>query len=144
LELEDTTPASARILLLARLTLVFGFNLVLMLGSSLVLALLREDISLWLLVSTWLAPMTFLSALAFFISVITKDALAGGLLSLFLWAGHLTFRLVSFDQEIFYVLTLPGLSDQSSRPLLLVVAVVLATVALWLGGMNERNLGGVR
>jgi hypothetical protein len=81
LELEDTTPASARILLLARLTLVFGFNLLLMLAGSLILAIALEDVSLWPLVSSWLAPMTFLSALAFFTSVLIKDALVGGFLS---------------------------------------------------------------
>ncbi|NDJ61440.1 MAG: hypothetical protein GYB67_09960, partial [Chloroflexi bacterium] len=85
LELQFATPISPRRVLLARLALLFGFNLVLCLGASVVLALLPGDLSLWPLIMAWLAPMTFLSALAFFMSVLFFDPLQSVLLSLLLW-----------------------------------------------------------
>ena len=144
LELEDTTPVSLRVLLLARLTLVFCFNLLLMLLASLGLVLVRNDISLWPLIASWLAPMTFLSALAFFMSVVLKDALVGALISLLLWVGHVGLRAYRIDNELLRLLTLPGLTAPSTRPLLLVSALLLAAVALWVAGMSERYLGGAR
>ncbi|MBL8131376.1 MAG: hypothetical protein JNL42_05930 [Anaerolineae bacterium] len=86
IELILATPVSPRIIVLARLALVFGFNLLLTLVSSAALSLLRSDVSLGGLVLDWFAPMTLLSGMAFFASVLLFDPLASGLISLIAWA----------------------------------------------------------
>ncbi len=116
LELESTTAVSARMLLLARLTLVFGFNLLLMLAGSVVLSLTREDLSLWPLVMSWFAPMSFLSALAFLMSVLLMDALAASLIGLLLWMAHVLIRARAVAIDLPYWLSCAGLerSGESS------------------------------
>jgi hypothetical protein len=141
LELEDTTRASARMLLPARLTLVFGFNLLLGLLGSVVLAALRAELSLWPLVVSWLVPMTFLSALAFLFSVVFVDALMGGLVSLILWGTHVVLRAAAIQNDFLYLLSLPGLAAPESRPILLSVSLILLAIAVWLIGSSERRVG---
>lgn len=143
LELESTTAVSARLLVLARLTLVFGFNLLLMFAGSLCLSLLRDDLSLWPLVMSWFAPMTFLSALAFFASVAFTDALVGGFLGLALWMIHVVLRYTSADNPLVLALSAPGLSAQENRPLLFLTALVLTAAALWMVGHERSQYGGV-
>jgi hypothetical protein len=131
LEILLATPVSPRLVLLARLALVFGFNLVLGLTGSAILAAVRTDLSLWPLVMAWLAPMAFLSALAFCIGVVSREGLLSGLVSFVLWVMQLT----DFPHW------LPDLLAVSARPWLLVVAMVLGLVAMWLAGYEERWIG---
>ena len=140
LELEETTPVSTRLLLLARMTLVFSFNLLLGLLGSWLLAIWETDVSLWPLVLTWLVPMTFLSALAFFISVLSSEAFAGGLLSLVLWSVHIFLRFNPMPHPLLQLLQLAGLNTPSYRPILLWVALLLTIVALWMAGLSDRRL----
>ncbi|MCK6577343.1 MAG: ABC-2 transporter permease [Anaerolineae bacterium] len=86
IELILATPVSPRIIVLARLALVFGFNLLLTLAFSAALSLLRSDVSLGSLVLDWFAPMTLLSGIAFFASALFFDPLASALFSLIIWA----------------------------------------------------------
>ncbi len=141
LELADSTPVSARLLLLARLTLVFGFNLALGLAGSVVLALLRADVLLWPLVMSWLAPMAFLSALAFMLSVVTGDAVAGAVFSLTIWGMHVFVRAMPASGDLTWILSLPGLADPATRPFLFAAALLLVMAALWLAGDTERRIG---
>lgn len=141
-ELEDTTPVSARMLLLARLTLVFGFNLVTGIAGSITLALLRSDLSLWPLILSWLAPMTFLSAFAFFLSVVTSDAFFGIVIGLFVWGGHVLMQFFPRLDTFSFALSLPGLIAVENRPVLFAVALLLVAVATWLAGFNERTFRG--
>jgi len=141
LELEDSTPASVRLLLLARLTLVFGFDLLLALLGSIVLAATHANVSLWPLVMSWLAPMTFLSGLAFTLSIFTGDAVAGSLVGLMVWGTHVLMRTAAQSGWLPYLLSLPGLSALETRPLLLVLAPLLVVLALWWVGHNERRIG---
>jgi hypothetical protein len=141
LEIEDTPPASARLLLLARLTLVFGFDLVLALSASVVLATVQSQISLWPLVMSWLAPMAFLSALAFLLSILLADAIAGAVFSLILWAMNVMLRSIANLNELTQILSFPGLTRPESRPLLFTAAGLLVAVALWLVGKHDRNIG---
>jgi hypothetical protein len=140
LDLEDSTPTPVRLLLLARLTLVFGFNLSLGFLGSVVLAVLYTDFNLWSLVLAWLAPMTFLSGLAFFVSVLTGDSVAGALTSMGLWQIHLLLHL--FDTSpLASLLSLPGLAAPENRPLLIASALLLAAVGLLLAGRAEHRSG---
>jgi hypothetical protein len=101
------------------------------LTGSAILAAVRTDLSLWPLVMTWLAPMAFLSALAFCIGVVSREGLLSGLASFVLWVMQLT----DFPHG------LPDLLSVSARPWLLVVAMVLGLVAMWLAGYEERWIG---
>ncbi|HEX2908193.1 MAG TPA: hypothetical protein VHO69_15085 [Phototrophicaceae bacterium] len=141
LDLEDSTPASARLLLLARLLVVFGLNLVFSLVGSVVLALARADVLLWPLILSWLVPMTFLSAFAFWLSVVTGDSIAGMVFSLLVWGLHVTFRLPPMVNPITLLLSLPGLSDPVMQPRLLILAALLVVMALWLVGEPKRRTG---
>lgn len=142
LELEEATLASARLLLLARLTLIFGFDLLLASAGSIALALTRTELSLMPLILSWLAPMAFLSALAFLLSVLLVDTLAAALFSLALWFAHIMLRHAENLPELFTYLSMPGLSASETRPLLFVAAVFIVAVALWLVGLIERKTGG--
>ncbi|MBZ0284165.1 MAG: hypothetical protein K8L97_25730 [Anaerolineae bacterium] len=141
MELENSTPASVRMLLLARLTLVFGFNLALGMTASLLLSLVYADVLLLPLIMSWLVPMSFLSALAFFSSVVARDATFGSIAGMFLWGMHIFIRYVPDRNLILHLLSWPGLSAPESRPVLFVLAGLLVLLALWIGGSSSRHLG---
>jgi hypothetical protein len=68
-ELAASTPTSPWKVLLSRLTLVSGYNLLLALASSLVLLLVFPADILGGLILSWLGPLTLLSALALMLSL---------------------------------------------------------------------------
>ena len=137
LEIELATPVSPRLVLLARLALVFGFNLILGLTASMILSLVSAQVAFWPLVSTWLAPMTFLSALAFLLTVLTTNALTAAILCFLLWTFQSFRQLGGFGVVVWYV---PDLMAASARPWLWAVAAVLTILALWMAGREERWL----
>lgn len=75
LEVALSTPTSPWTVLLARLTLVYGYDLILALAASGVLAAWR-GFALWPLISLWITPMLFLSALALLVSIIAGPSTA--------------------------------------------------------------------
>ncbi|WP_406318778.1 hypothetical protein OHA77_15310 [Streptosporangium sp. NBC_01639] len=69
-ELVAVTPTSPRVVLLARVTLVFGYDLLLALLASVVLAPLSYlPAGLSSLIATWLGPMAALAALTLLLAV---------------------------------------------------------------------------
>jgi hypothetical protein len=79
---------SPRVILLARVTLVFGYDLILALLSSAVPALLNAtSLGLASLITTWLGPMAMLSALSLLLSVCWNPEGAMGV-ALALWSLH--------------------------------------------------------
>ena len=144
LELEASTRASKSSLLLARLTLVFGFNLGLALLGSVVLAIFRAEFVLMPLVLSWLAPMAFLSALAFLLSVLLVDTLASAAVSLLLWALHQIMKSQTIANELLALLSMHGLSDPSNRPMLFITAAILVVAALLVVEFHERSIGAHR
>ncbi len=132
LEIELATPVSRRIVLIARLTLVFGFDLGLALAGSIALVAFQSGVSLWPLVVAWLAPMAFLSALAFLVSVVFIDPMAGTLLSLALWISQTFVRFWRVP------LSLPDVMTADARPWLMLLAMIMGAVALWIAGRDER------
>jgi hypothetical protein len=64
LEALAITATSPRLVLLARVTLVFGYDLTLALAASAVVRLLATEVGLVDLVVAWLGPMTLLLALS--------------------------------------------------------------------------------
>jgi hypothetical protein len=141
LEIENTTAVSSKLLMLARLTLVFGFDLALALIGSILLAIFHADVLLWPLVLSWLTPMAFLSALAFLLSVMIRDALAGSVFALLVWGLHVFLGSIPDPNRLLFVLSLPGLSAPESRPLLFVAAGLCIALALYLVGRSERSIG---
>jgi hypothetical protein len=138
LEIELATPTSPRSVLLARLALVFGYDLVLGLLGSLLLALLATDVSLWPLVMSWLAPMAFLSSLALLLAVLSVDSGLGALVSLVLWV---LFHLFRSDDLSPFFFSIPDILAASSRPWLWLLSVLMASLAVLISGREERWLG---
>jgi hypothetical protein len=95
------------------------------------------ELGLWSLVLDWLAPMAFLSGLAFLLSVWSKESAAGIAISLALWFV-LVFRRVGLPILAF----VPNLAAPGHTGLLLMLAIGFGVIALWLAG-NEDRLGRV-
>lgn len=137
LEIELTTPVSPRQMLVARLVLVFSFDLLLGLTGSAILSCLRTDVYFWPLVSTWLAPMTFLTSLAFLLTILTMNSGISLLVCLMLWVIQNIRYVIDVSRLPF---TLPDLTTANVRPWLWLLTIVLGSVAFWLGGSEERWL----
>jgi len=133
LEIELATLTSPRQILLARLVLVFGFNLGLGLIGSALVSLANLDIPFWSLVSVWLAPMAFLSALAFSLTVLAVDSLIGITVSLVLWGGFIFKKLNT-------ALPIPDLFSAAWLPWVWGFALGAVLLALWVGGKEEHWL----
>jgi hypothetical protein len=138
LEIEQVLPISYRLVLLTRLLLIFSFNLILGLGASIALSVISRDagreIGVWALVGTWLAPMTFLSALAFGISTLSVDPLIGMAVSLALWGANIFGRVIP-PLAFFSVLLSPA-----NRVPMALLSIAVVGVALWVAGNDEHWL----
>jgi hypothetical protein len=139
LELQLAAPISPRLILLARLALVFGFNLIIGLTGSLALALISPHLTLWSLVAGWLIPMTFLSSLAFLLSVLFFEPLTSAALCLALWAA-LVLRSATPIPLDSVLRLLPDFLSPAYHFLLFAFSLAAVIVALWLGGRDERAL----
>ena len=133
LELQLSTPISPRLILLARLLLLFAFNLTITFACSLILSLVQAQISLMPLIGAWLAPMTFLSALAFLLSVLFFDPLASVLICLLLWTALALRHFL--DRS---ALVLPDFLRANDYPAMWIAAPALVLLALWLAEREER------
>jgi len=133
LEIELATPVSPRLIVLMRLLLVFLFDLALSLAGSAALVVLQGSWSLWPLVALWLAPMTFLAALAFLLSVLFIDPLISALICLVLWGLQVLRAFPPFA-------AFPDWLASDLRPWLWLMALLCVSVALWLAGREERQL----
>jgi hypothetical protein len=153
-ELALSTPTSPRQILLARLVLVFGYNLALVLVAFLglvpVLAGHPTQPLLGTLVLAWLAPMTFLSASALVLSLAigSQNAIA---LTYIAWiaqllVGPLRSGLVLSGQAgakvspLFAELMTAYVSFWQFPALLLALSAVLFGAAVWLVGKQEKGL----
>lgn len=118
-ELIAATPTSDRLLLLVRLTLVFGYNLVLAVAASAALATADTagPASLNALVGAWLGPMALLSSLSLLIAVRfgpdtalgaavglwTVRVLAGGVLTRDAWPARFLVEAWSTNAPVLTV-----------------------------------------
>jgi hypothetical protein len=133
LEIELAAPVSPRIVVLARLLLVFVFDLLLGLLSSATLVLLGSGWSLWPLVSLWLAPMTFLAALAFLLSMLFLEPLVSVSICLVLWGIQVLRIFPPFA-------AFPNWLAQDWQPWLWLLTLLCVGLALWLAGREERQV----
>ncbi len=145
LELALATPTWPRQVLLARLVVVYGYNLVLGLAASVgVLAVVPPGL-LGQVILGWLAPMTFLSALALVLSMVigTGNAIT---VALMLWlarglASGLRMGTVGAPaaSEAAVVAALQAYAGLwRSTGLLFGLAAVLLAAAVALAGQSER------
>lgn len=88
LEISLSTPTPPRLVLLARLTLVYGYDLALALVATGVLAVAKGSLSPWSLISQWIGPLLFLSAFALLLSLLVGPTIAS-LAAMGLWATKL-------------------------------------------------------
>jgi hypothetical protein len=140
LELQQAAPIRSGHVLLARLTLLFGFNLAITAAGSVLLAVFNSEISLLPLISTWLAPMSFLCALAFMLSAIWFDARLSVGVVMAIWVLNI-WRHFSAAQGLTSVFdAAPDLLAAETRTLLFVSAVAFVAVGLWLAEREERHL----
>lgn len=139
LELQLAAPVSPRLILLARLALVFGFNLAFGLIGSLALSLISPHLSLWSLVAGWLIPMTFLSSLAFLLSVLFFEPLTSAAMCLALWGAFVlrSAAPIPLDSALY---ALPDFLSPANHAPLFAFSLAAVIVALWLGGRDERAL----
>lgn len=146
IEVTLATPTSPRQVLLARLALVFGYDLMLSLLATIgLLAVVPVDL-LGGIILTWLGPMTLLSALALFLSVSigTGNAIAAAsLLWLSRWILHSAPGQASYSVQVGSSLMSLGIAYESlwSNPLwLMVIAAALTIATLMIVGKQERFL----
>ncbi len=149
LELALSTPTSPRQILLARLALVYGYNLGLSLVATLLLLPALSSHVSWPLfrdlVLAWLAPMTFLSAIALALSLWVGAANAATVAYL-VWLSQLLagmFRSplfpVSLSPAVLKVLSAYQNFWQASG-VLLILSALLLFIAIWQAGRKEQDL----
>ena len=141
-ELTLATPTSPWKVLLARLTLVHGYNLILALGASLFLLTMIPADMLGGLVLGWLGPMTFLSALALLLSlwIGTGNSIA---IAYGLWVIQFPrFDLIlSPSGAGIWLRALEAYRSFWDEPLLLIgLGLLLLAAALWSAGRAAPRL----
>lgn len=137
LELSLSTPTSPHQILLARLVLVFFYDLVLALIFSLGLLLVMPVDLLLSLILGWLGPMAFLSALALVLSlgIGTRNAVTiASLAWLTNWAayGELTDIFFTSSAPFFETAAIIYTGFFSNTGLLMILAALLLGTALWM------------
>lgn len=144
-ELALSTPTSPRQILLARLALVFGYNLAIVLVATLGLLPVMDTPMLGTLLLAWLAPMTFLSMAALVLSlwVGASNAISityvAWLIQLF--SGPLNSLQVGVQLSPW----MTGFIDAyqtfwQSPALLLALSAPLLLIAVWMAGRQRPGL----
>lgn len=140
LEIQLATPISPRVLMLGRLALIFAFDLCLAVLASVILALAQSEISLVPLILSWFVPMTFLSGLAFALSMWLFDPLASVFVSLSLWGLFVARSTVA--SPLWDVTGLPNFLAVEMYPFILALAAVTVAAGWWLAGREGWILHG--
>lgn len=140
LEVVLATPTSPRLVLLARLILVLGYDLGLTTLASLILSIVAPQIPLGTLIWAWLVPMLLLSGLALLLSLLYGPAFGGGV-SLALWGGQLLLQAPLRAGEVWarwaYLFWSNEGAPVGQRTLLMALAAVLFVAAFQLAGREE-------
>jgi len=131
LEVALATPTSPRLVLLARLALVMGFDLLIALAASAALRVATDGDALWPLVGLWIGPMLLLSALSLALSLLLGP-MPAVTVALALWGAKVTTVTGVGGEEIEgrAVGLLEDLS-RTSAPVLLLAALLLAATLVY-------------
>jgi anti-sigma factor RsiW len=140
-ELALATPISPRQILLARIALVFGYDLILAAAASLGLYPLMPGLPLGTLILSWLAPMAFLSSAALLLSlwVGANNALALAYLG---WLGQYIAGGIARNTPMAPTIQGALLAYEAvwRQPLALFgLAAILGFLAVWSAGRQEYN-----
>lgn len=142
-ELTLATPTSPWKILLARLTLVSGYNLLLALAASVALLSIVPPNLMGSLIAGWLGPMAFLSALALLLSLWVGTANAVTLVY-GLWLARYLFPAPFFNNPQMPSLWFDFLTAYrqfwGSPALLLTLSAALLGAAMLSAGRSERIL----
>ncbi len=145
LELALATPTSPRQVLLARLVVVFAYDLALGLAATVGLVAVVPPQLLGSIVLGWLAPMAFLSALALVLSMVvgTGNAVSAAAVLWLARALGAGVRMDSVDASgVALASALQRYAGFWHNPaLLFALAAVLVVVALGLAGRQPRLTG---
>jgi hypothetical protein len=129
LEVIQATPASPRLLLLARLTVVFGYDCALTVVATLGLTALGDGGGVWTLTQEWLGPILLLSALALVLAQHLGPSAAMAI-ALLLWGARVISaangHLGLLDGQLAHLLA----AGWSTNALTLTGALVLLGAAL--------------
>ncbi|MGQ5262839.1 zf-HC2 domain-containing protein [Micromonospora sp. ZYX-F-536] len=139
-ELLAATPTSGRLLLLIRIALVFGYDLVLALGASAVLTATGAAGADGLneLVGAWLGPMALLSSVSLLIAVfLGPDTALGAAVGL--WAVRVLAGGVLIPDDW---LAWSIIGVWSTNAPVLLASAALAIVAVAISGRGEPHGGG--
>lgn len=124
-ELTISTPTSVRLVMLCRMVIVLGYNMLLALVASAVFAMLYGG-SLWGFVQLWLGPMIFLASLCLALSLFVGSTFA-------LLCAIVIEVLQRFPQRFashLVSIPLPTLDLNATSPTLLIAALLLLAFAL--------------
>jgi hypothetical protein len=136
LELSLATPTPPQLVLAARLTLVYGFDLALAVLAALVLAV-QGGTDLVPLISLWLGPMLFLSALTLVLSLLWGSTIAI-IAAMALWLLRLIVALDAGRSLDLGVFTELGETFWQRTPLLIALTALLLLLALYRAPRLER------
>lgn len=136
LELSLATPTPPQLVLAARLALVYGFDLALAVLATLVLAVPGGS-ALVPLISLWLGPMLFLSALTLVLSLLWGSALAV-IAAMGLWLLRLIVALDSGRSLDLGVFSELGETFWQRTPLLIALTALLLLLAFFHAPRQER------
>jgi len=142
LELSLATQTSPWKILLARLSLVSGYNLLLCLAASLIMLFIMPPGLLGTLILGWLGPLTFLSALALLLSIWlgTSQAIT---ITYSLWLlQYIPFKAMGlwFNSPSLDSTTLVYQQFWHSPLLLLPLSLLLVGLALWSANQSAFRL----
>jgi len=146
LELTLSTPTSQRQILMARIVLVFTYNLVLAALANFALLPFNPSLLPGVLVLEWLGPMAFLSGAALLLSLWVGTGSAVTITYL-AWLAQLAAQnalhnpdVVGIPTPVLFQILAGYLSFWANPMLLLPLGVLLFAAALWRVGHHEANL----
>jgi len=139
-ELIASTPTSPRLILLSRLFLVYGSNVVLLMVAAAVLSSIIQPAIPVRLFRHWLGPMTFLSASALLLSLRLKPPVVLGI-CFSAWTAYLMTGIYSQSDipglesgRFFYSLLDAYTAFWRNGHVLLLISIGLFFVTLWFAG----------
>jgi hypothetical protein len=136
LEMSLATATPPQLVLAARLTLVYGFDLALAVLAALVLAV-QGGTDLVPLISLWLGPMLFLSALTLVLSLLWGSTVAV-IAAMGLWLLRLSVAMDAGRSLDLGVFTELGNTFWQRTPLLIALTALLLLLALYRAPRLER------
>jgi anti-sigma-K factor RskA len=146
LELSLATPTSQRQILMARVVLVFSYNLVLALIANLALIPFNTSLLPGSLILEWLGPMAFLSGAALLLSLWVGTGSAVTITYL-AWLGQLVAQnilrnpgVIGTPTPVLFEVLAGYLRFWADPALLLPLGLLLFIIALWRVGRQEANL----